>query len=205
MEGTEIRWKDERESHGCEAPRLGCGCHRDRVGDGAAVDSSPARCGAAVTVASCPMWRGGGFLPLRPGPMRRGRGGGFLPDAARRPLLARLGCGAAVASCGPGPAMRRGPGGGFRVLPDAAAARQQTGLIGDKLPVKLEATNLNMIESQSPWHFTRIRGRILSHESRAGVDPRLPLNLSARASTGCFSLGRNPGGIRVIKLLTRRT
>ena len=50
--------------------------------------------GDGAAVASCPMRRGGGFLP----------------DAARRWLLAR--CGAAVASC---PKRR---GGGF--LPDAA-------------------------------------------------------------------------------------
>ena len=50
-----------------------------------------ARCCAAV--ASCPVLRGGGFLP---GAARRCRGG-FLPGAARRWLLAR--CGAAVASC----------------------------------------------------------------------------------------------------------
>ena len=64
--------------------------------------------GDCAEVASCPMWRGGGFLPdaaRRWLPARFCaavascpvlRGGGFLPDAARRWLLAR--CGAAVAS-----------------------------------------------------------------------------------------------------------
>ena len=78
--------------------------------------------GHGAAVASCPMRRGGGFLPeaaRRWLPARCGaavascpkrRGGGFLPDAARRWLLAR--CCAAVASC---PMLR---GGGF--LPDAA-------------------------------------------------------------------------------------
>ena len=43
------------------------------------------------------MLRGGGFRVL-PRRRRRAGGGGFLPDAARRWLLARC-CGAAEASC----------------------------------------------------------------------------------------------------------
>ena len=83
----------------------GCGGRMLLIGDGA-------------TVASCPMRLGGGFLPdaerrwllarccaaVAACPMRRG--GGVLPDAARRWRLAR--CCAAVASCGSG------------FLPDAA-------------------------------------------------------------------------------------